>query len=38
MSTATIIFIILILILLGGFGGLGGSPFYGTGYYSQWLL
>ncbi|WP_457155525.1 DUF3309 family protein [Mesorhizobium sp. P5_C1] len=23
----------LILLLLGGFSGLGGSPFYGTGYY-----
>jgi uncharacterized protein DUF3309 len=23
----------LILILLGGFGGIGGGPFYGTGYY-----
>ena len=30
MSVGTIILIILILILLGG---LGGSPFYGTGYY-----
>jgi Protein of unknown function (DUF3309) len=23
----------LVLILLGGVGGIGGSPFYGTGYY-----
>jgi hypothetical protein len=23
----------LIIILLGGFRGIGGRPFYGTGYY-----
>ena len=33
MSIGTILVIILILILLGGFSGLGGGPFYGTGYY-----
>lgn len=33
MSIGTILIIILILILLGGFSGLGGGPFYGTGYY-----
>ena len=25
--------IILVIALLGGFGGVGGGPFYGTGYY-----
>jgi hypothetical protein len=25
--------IILIIALLGGFSGVGGGPFYGTGYY-----
>ena len=25
--------ITLIIVLLGGFSGLGGGPFYGTGYY-----
>ena len=24
---------VLIILLLGGFSGLGGGPFYGTGYY-----
>ena len=33
MGLGTILIIILILILLGGFSGLGGGPFYGTGYY-----
>jgi hypothetical protein len=33
MSLGTILIIILILALLGGFSGLGGGPFYGTGYY-----
>jgi len=23
----------LVILLLGGFSGLGGGPFYGTGYY-----
>ena len=33
MSVGTIILIILIIALLGGFHGLRGGPFYGTGYY-----
>lgn len=33
MSLGTILLIILIVALLGGFSGLGGGPFYGTGYY-----
>ena len=33
MSLGTILLIILVIILLGGFSGLGGGPFYGTGYY-----
>src|ERR1051325_5792225 len=33
MSVGTIILIILVLILLGGLSGVGGGPFYGTGYY-----
>jgi len=33
MSVGTIILIVLVIILLGGFSGLGGGPFYGTGYY-----
>ena len=33
MSIGTILLIILILVLLGGFSGIGGGPFYGTGYY-----
>jgi Protein of unknown function (DUF3309) len=33
MSLGTIILIILVIALLGGFSGIGGSPFYGTGYY-----
>ena len=32
-SIGTIILIILVIALLGGFSGLGGGPFYGTGYY-----
>jgi hypothetical protein len=31
MSIGTIILIILIIALLGGFSGVGGGPFYGTG-------
>jgi len=27
--------IILVIALLGGFSGLGGGPFYGTGYYGR---
>jgi hypothetical protein len=33
MSIGTILLIILVIALLGGFSGLGGGPFYGTGYY-----
>lgn len=33
MGLGTILIIILILALLGGFSGIGGGPFYGTGYY-----
>jgi Protein of unknown function (DUF3309) len=33
MSIGTIVLIILIIALLGGFSGVGGGPFYGTGYY-----
>jgi hypothetical protein len=33
MSVGTILLIILVVALLGGFSGLGGGPFYGTGYY-----
>jgi hypothetical protein len=33
MSLGTIILIILVIALLGGFSGIGGGPFYGTGYY-----
>jgi hypothetical protein len=33
MSLGTILLIILIIAFLGGVSGLGGGPFYGTGYY-----
>jgi uncharacterized protein DUF3309 len=33
MSLGTILLIVLVIALLGGFSGIGGSPFYGTGYY-----
>ncbi len=33
MSIGGIILIILVSALLGGFSGIGGAPFYGTGYY-----
>jgi hypothetical protein len=33
MSLGTIIIIVLVIALLGGFSGIGGGPFYGTGYY-----
>jgi hypothetical protein len=33
MSIGTILLIILVIALLGGFSGLGGGSFYGTGYY-----
>lgn len=37
MSIGTIILIILVIALLGGFSGIGGRPFYGTGYYGGGL-
>jgi hypothetical protein len=33
MSIGTILLIILVIALLGGFSGIGGGRFYGTGYY-----
>jgi hypothetical protein len=33
MSIWTIILIVLVIALLGGFSGIGGGPFDGTGYY-----
>jgi Protein of unknown function (DUF3309) len=33
MSIGTLLLIILVIALLGGFSGIGGGPFYGTGYY-----
>lgn len=33
MSLGTILVIILIIALLGGFSGIGGGPFYGTGHW-----
>ncbi len=33
MTLGTILLIVLLIALLGGFSGLGGGPFYGTGYY-----
>ena len=33
MSVGTILLVILIIALLGGFSGIGGGRFYGTGYY-----
>jgi len=38
MSVGTIILIILVILLLGGFSGLGGGPFYGTGHYGGGVL
>lgn len=38
MSLGTILLIIIVIALLGGFSGLGGSPFYGTGYYGGGAL
>ena len=34
MSVGMIILIILVIVLLGGFSGLGGGPFYGTGRFA----
>ena len=36
MSVGTIILIILVIALLGGFSGIGGGPFYGTGLESPY--
>jgi Protein of unknown function (DUF3309) len=33
MSLGMILLIVLIIALLGGFSGIGGGRFYGTGYY-----
>jgi len=33
MSLGMILLVILVIVLLGGFSGIGGGPFYGTGYY-----
>lgn len=33
MSLGLILVIILVIALVGGFSGVGGRPFYGTGYY-----
>jgi len=33
MSVGTVLLIVLIIALLGGFSGIGGGRFYGTGYY-----
>jgi hypothetical protein len=33
MSLGTVLLIIVAIALLGGFSGIGGGPFYGTGYY-----
>jgi hypothetical protein len=33
MSLGLILVIILVIALLGGFSGIGGGRFYGTGYY-----
>lgn len=38
MSIGTVILIILIIALLGGFSGIGGGPFYGTGHYGGSVL
>ena len=38
MSIGTILLIILVIALLGGFSGIGGSPFYGTGYYGGGVI
>jgi len=33
MSVGTILLIVLVVALLGGFSGIGGGRFYGTGHY-----
>ena len=32
-TTCAVGLIILVIALIGGFSGVGGGPFYGTGYY-----
>ena len=38
MPIGTILLVVLVIILLGGFGRIGGGPFYGTGYYGGGAL
>jgi len=38
MSLGTILLVILVIALLGGFSGIGGGPFYGTGYTAAAVL
>ncbi len=38
MSIGLILLIVLVIILAGGFSGLGGGPFYGTGPYGGGVL
>jgi hypothetical protein len=33
MTIGTVLLIVLIIALLGGFSGIGGGRFYGTGHY-----
>ena len=33
MTIGTILLVVLIIALIGGFSGLGGGRFYGTGHY-----
>jgi hypothetical protein len=33
MSIGMIVLVVVIIALLGGFSGIGGGRFYGTGYY-----
>lgn len=33
MNIGTILLVLLVILLLGGFAGIGGGPFYGTGYW-----
>ena len=33
MSLGMLLLIVLVIALLGGFSGIGGGRFYGTGYY-----
>jgi hypothetical protein len=38
MSVGLVILIVVVLLLFGGFSGLGGRPFYGTGYAGGGVL